>query len=35
MQYATGGFGNKDSVMVKGRKPFDTRFSFLNYKVSH
>ncbi len=38
MQYDTGGCGHtskEDSVMVKGRKPFDIRFSFLNYKVAH
>ncbi len=35
MQYDTGGCGHEDCVMVKGRKPFDIRFSSLKYKVAH
>ncbi len=35
MQYDTGGCAHEDCVMVKGRKPFDIRFSSLNYKVAH
>ncbi len=35
MQYDTGERGHEDGVMGKGGKPFDIRYSFLNYKVAH
>ncbi len=35
MQYDTGVCGHEDCVMGKGRKPFNIRFSFLNYKIAH